>query len=173
MAQASMQARQGKGVKLGNLKEKEKSGSEGTDLVQQSGSGKSELGQQSADSVQLQSAVRDQQVPSVAGKDQTTIALAQWTMMKETSDLIMKDSSPLSGKKSWANVMEEEADVALPMKKPSIWDDFDISKISSSGFKMEYVAPIMHEVVSGSEVKLVDNEEKTGRRGSSKARDSI
>lgn len=39
-------------------------------------------------------------------------------------------------RKSWADKVEEEEKSRV---KPTIWDSFDISKISNAGFKLEYV----------------------------------
>ncbi|KAG5614830.1 hypothetical protein H5410_014654 [Solanum commersonii] len=44
-----------------------------------------------------------------------------------------------SSKPSWANEVEEE--VASQGRHKSIWDDFDIAKLSNAGYKLEYVAP--------------------------------
>ncbi|KAG5616778.1 hypothetical protein H5410_016602 [Solanum commersonii] len=43
-----------------------------------------------------------------------------------------------NSKKSWADEVEEET-VSLGKKK-SIWNDFDIAKLSNAGYKLEYVA---------------------------------
>lgn len=39
--------------------------------------------------------------------------------------------------------MVEEEERTVPKKKQSIWDNFDISKVSNAGFKLEYVAPTL------------------------------
>ncbi|KAG5609947.1 hypothetical protein H5410_021228 [Solanum commersonii] len=44
-----------------------------------------------------------------------------------------------SGTKSWAEEIEEEQ-MQRPKEK-SMWDTFDIAKLSNDGFKLDYVAP--------------------------------
>ncbi|KAG5619842.1 hypothetical protein H5410_005060 [Solanum commersonii] len=44
-----------------------------------------------------------------------------------------------SGRKSWADEVEEMMEE--PVKRSSIWDNFDIEKVVNAGFKLEYVAP--------------------------------
>ncbi|XP_019237195.1 PREDICTED: uncharacterized protein LOC109217410 [Nicotiana attenuata] len=44
-----------------------------------------------------------------------------------------------SGRKSWADEVEEVTE--KQRKKSSVWDNFDIAKISNAGYKLEYVQP--------------------------------
>lgn len=39
---------------------------------------------------------------------------------------------------------EVEEELAMQKQKKSVWEDFDLSKISNAGFKLEYVAPKTH-----------------------------
>lgn len=55
-----------------------------------------------------------------------------------------------SGTKSWVDVVAEEG-MHAKIKQTSIWDSFDISKGSNTGFKLEYVAP-------NADLKLVEIE---------------
>ncbi|XP_059293844.1 uncharacterized protein LOC132046996 isoform X2 [Lycium ferocissimum] len=41
---------------------------------------------------------------------------------------------------SWADEVEAELET-----RPSVWDNFSITKISNAGFKLDYVAPELHE----------------------------
>lgn len=93
--------------------------------------------------MQAQSGTRNQRATTASVTDLTAGAQAQWAAMKEKIDLIVSKSPTSSAKKSWADVVEEEANATTHVKKHSIWDEFDISKISNVGFKLEYVAPTM------------------------------
>lgn len=42
-----------------------------------------------------------------------------------------------NSKNSWADEVEEEA--TSKGRKKSIWDDFDITKLSNAGYKLEYI----------------------------------
>ncbi|MCD9643108.1 hypothetical protein HAX54_030261 [Datura stramonium] len=44
-----------------------------------------------------------------------------------------------SGKKSWADQVEEKTEISKG--RSSVWDSFDIMKVSYAGFKLEYVPP--------------------------------
>lgn len=62
-------------------------------------------------------------------------------------------SSIGTGKLSWADKAKAEAEL---MKRSSIWDKFDVSKISNVGFKLDYVASAMHGEVPVCEIKIDD-----------------
>ncbi|KAG5568182.1 hypothetical protein H5410_064802 [Solanum commersonii] len=61
-----------------------------------------------------------------------------------------------SGAKSWADQVKAE----IPISKVSIWDSFDISKLSNVVFKLDYVAPEMQGETPISVIELRDNESK-------------
>ncbi|XP_059293843.1 uncharacterized protein LOC132046996 isoform X1 [Lycium ferocissimum] len=50
---------------------------------------------------------------------------------------------------SWADEVEAELET-----RPSVWDNFSITKISNAGFKLDYVAPELHEEVPVCEIDL-------------------
>ncbi|KAK4365148.1 hypothetical protein RND71_016506 [Anisodus tanguticus] len=52
----------------------------------------------------------------------------------------MKASGSLS-KMSWADEAEGKPE---EVKKTSVWDNFDIAKIATAGFKLDYVSPDIH-----------------------------
>ncbi|MCD7470944.1 hypothetical protein HAX54_011187 [Datura stramonium] len=54
---------------------------------------------------------------------------------------INSTKSSRSGKRSWADEVEQE--VHVPMRQHSIWDNFDINKISNA-FKLEFIPPIVN-----------------------------
>lgn len=45
---------------------------------------------------------------------------------------------------SWADEVEEMLDTNV---QGSIWDNFDITKVTNVGFKFDYIAPEMHEEI--------------------------
>ncbi|MCD7447783.1 hypothetical protein HAX54_034768 [Datura stramonium] len=49
-------------------------------------------------------------------------------------------SGSYSSKISWADEVERQQN----MKKVSVWDKFDIAKMSNAGFKLEFVEPTKH-----------------------------
>uniref|UniRef100_M1DD49 Uncharacterized protein n=1 Tax=Solanum tuberosum TaxID=4113 RepID=M1DD49_SOLTU len=59
----------------------------------------------------------------------------------------------MSARKSWANEMESENEVR---RKPSIWDNFDITKTSNAGFKLNFVSPITQGQIPVCEIDLED-----------------
>ncbi|KAH0723425.1 hypothetical protein KY285_005978 [Solanum tuberosum] len=65
-------------------------------------------------------------------------AMGIWTEIMQSSKGGSQVESS-SGKQSWADEVEEE--VASKGRQKSIWDDFDIAKLSNAGYKLEYVAP--------------------------------
>ncbi|KAH0669885.1 hypothetical protein KY289_024378 [Solanum tuberosum] len=64
-------------------------------------------------------------------------------------------SVSMSGTKSWADVVEEE-EKRVPARKASIWDDFDISKVSNVGFKLQYVALMSYDTSNIVEIEMED-----------------
>lgn len=63
-------------------------------------------------------------------------AAAIWNdVVTRSTSMLLKASS---GKKSWADEVEEEAE--MQNKKRSIWDEFNISKLANAWYKLEYVA---------------------------------
>lgn len=46
-----------------------------------------------------------------------------------------------NSRRSWDDEVEAEDEL---VRKPSIWEKFDITKLSNAGFKLEYVAPTVH-----------------------------
>ncbi|KAH0685006.1 hypothetical protein KY289_022758 [Solanum tuberosum] len=84
-------------------------------------------------------------------KEHQKLAEASW---KEIT-LSNSDRSPIdsrSSKQSWADEVEEED--ALLGKPKSIWDNFDIAKLSNAGYKLDYVTPTKKGDVA--EIKLED-----------------
>ncbi|XP_060202744.1 uncharacterized protein LOC132631162 [Lycium barbarum] len=78
----------------------------------------------------------------VAGVNRgTQQAVQQWNDAMQTSVNSEIKSPNDSGKKSWADVVEEE--VVSPVKRSSIWDNFDITNVTNAGYKLEYIAPDM------------------------------
>lgn len=65
-------------------------------------------------------------------------ALKQCNSVVQVSTSAGNHSPTSSGHKSWADLVEEE-ERSEPVKKPSIWDNFDISNVTDAGFKLEYV----------------------------------
>ncbi|KAG5621777.1 hypothetical protein H5410_006995 [Solanum commersonii] len=59
-----------------------------------------------------------------------------------------------SSKQSWADEVEEEA--TAQGKKKSIWDEFDIAKLSNARYKLEYVAPAKQGEKQVVEIELED-----------------
>ncbi|XP_009796054.1 uncharacterized protein [Nicotiana sylvestris] len=52
-----------------------------------------------------------------------------------------QSKSPGNGRKSWADEVEKELGIE---KRTSIWEEFDIAKLSNAGFKLEYVQPKLY-----------------------------
>ncbi|XP_009790024.1 uncharacterized protein LOC142170687 [Nicotiana tabacum] len=65
-----------------------------------------------------------------------------WSEVLQASPSEDQAAPTSSGKKSWADEVEEEMETQK--KQGSIWDDFDIAKISNAGYKLEYVEPKTH-----------------------------
>ncbi|KAH0696218.1 hypothetical protein KY290_013576 [Solanum tuberosum] len=106
----------------------------------------SDLGKASAEkSVKLIQGKR--QNVNVIDKGQSKVAQEQWNEMLK--------SPSTSGTKSWADVVEEEVK-SIPVRKVSIWDDFDISKVSNTGFKLEYVEPTSYDSSAIVDIDLED-----------------
>ncbi|KAH0738204.1 hypothetical protein KY290_036909 [Solanum tuberosum] len=73
------------------------------------------------------------------------------SILKEWNEAIY--SPNMSARKSWANEMESENEVR---RKPSIWDNFDITKTSNAGFKLNFVSPITQGQIPVCEIDLED-----------------
>lgn len=59
------------------------------------------------------------------------------SILKEWNEAIHMSNS--SGRKSWADEVEKEDEMP---QKPSMWENFDITKTSNARFKLEFVTPI-------------------------------
>lgn len=59
-----------------------------------------------------------------------------------------------SGKKTWADEIEEEN--VRTKSQGSVWDNFDMAKVSNAGFKFEYISPIQTGEAPIVEIKLED-----------------
>ncbi|WMV51956.1 hypothetical protein MTR67_045341 [Solanum verrucosum] len=77
-----------------------------------------------------------------------------WADVVHTSASSSKFFPSSSGAKSWADQVEAE----IPISKASIWDNFDISKVSNAGFKLDYVAPEMQGEIPITVIELGDIE---------------
>ncbi|MCD9560132.1 hypothetical protein HAX54_018608 [Datura stramonium] len=67
------------------------------------------------------------------------------TIMQSPNGVGSKPMGRMSGssssKMSWADEVERQQN----MKKESVWDKFDIAKMSNAGFKLEFVEPAKHD----------------------------
>lgn len=63
-------------------------------------------------------------------------------LWKEVIGTPMSKGNTDRGTKSWAYLVDEEQEV--PEGKNLVWDNFDITKVSNAGFKLEYVPPSKH-----------------------------
>ncbi|XP_070006789.1 uncharacterized protein [Nicotiana sylvestris] len=79
-------------------------------------------------------------------------AIPQWNEVVQSGN--KKQSPSSSGTKSWADQVEEELE--QPTKQSSIWENFDISKLSNTRFKLEYVAPTVQGESSIVDIELED-----------------
>ncbi|KAG5604639.1 hypothetical protein H5410_026131, partial [Solanum commersonii] len=71
---------------------------------------------------------------------------------KASANFGKKSSS--SGGRSWTDEVDDES--VKPVHQSSIWDNFDIAKISNVRFKLEYVEPIMHGESPAIEIESED-----------------
>ncbi|XP_009610495.1 uncharacterized protein [Nicotiana tomentosiformis] len=99
-------------------------------------------------------AVGEDQTEAEIGEKGQMQKLHLWSAIIQTIADKGKSSSPIGGRKSWADEVEEELQ-SLPPKE-SIWDKFDITKINKAGFKLEYVAPLVQGETSITAIELED-----------------
>lgn len=88
-------------------------------------------------------------------KIQSLKAVKQWNEIMQGSSSEGRNESTSKGRKSWADQVEEEESIE---KKTSVWDNFDITKISNAGFKLEYVSSIVQGDSNIVELELEDIE---------------
>ncbi|XP_060183323.1 uncharacterized protein LOC132613322 [Lycium barbarum] len=73
------------------------------------------------------------------------------TIMQEWEEAMQMSNN--TGRQSWA----DEVDAAVEMRgKGSIWDNFDISKISNAGFKLDFVSPLKEGESHVCEIEIED-----------------
>lgn len=90
-------------------------------------------------------------------------SVRQWT------DLIQESSSQNSTQNSsqysarWADELDSTNPIVNPashppiqVPPPSIWDKFNVNKMRNAGFKLDYVAPAIH---NGQEIGYIENED--------------
>uniref|UniRef100_M1DB28 Uncharacterized protein n=1 Tax=Solanum tuberosum TaxID=4113 RepID=M1DB28_SOLTU len=70
---------------------------------------------------------------------------------KEWDEIVQASRS--SSKQSWADEVEAMQEV---QRKPSIWKNFDINKVSDAGFQLEFVAPEIHRESAVCEIGIED-----------------
>ncbi|XP_019254302.1 PREDICTED: uncharacterized protein LOC109233022 [Nicotiana attenuata] len=75
------------------------------------------------------------------GKQKEIEAIQVWEEVQEASTSSSPTLHAREGRKSWADEAEEVNEEQG--KKSSVWDNFDIAKISNAGYKLEYVQPKM------------------------------
>ncbi|KAK6803332.1 hypothetical protein RDI58_001116 [Solanum bulbocastanum] len=92
--------------------------------------------------------------PKVTTKISKFEAPEHWADVVHTSASLSKFYPSSSGAKSLADQVEVE----IPISKASIWDSFDISKVSNTGFKLDYVAPEMQGETPITVIELRDIE---------------
>ncbi|MCD7467480.1 hypothetical protein HAX54_004934 [Datura stramonium] len=73
--------------------------------------------------------------------------------IKEVSSNQKPEAMARARRLSWAEKVEADPDLE---KKTSIWDNFDISKVSNAGFKLDFVAPDKHGEIPICEIALED-----------------
>lgn len=83
-------------------------------------------------------------------------AMNLWNKVIQNPRSEGKVNSLSNGRKSWAGEVYEE--LGQQGKKSSIWDEFDIAKLSNAGFKLEYVSP---KVQGESQVGAIELEDIT------------
>ncbi|KAG5585408.1 hypothetical protein H5410_045842 [Solanum commersonii] len=86
-------------------------------------------------------------------QDDMAKTLSRWSGIVQATSGSGKNSSSSSGKKKWADKVEEELDV--PSSKRSVWDN-DTTKISRARFKLEYIVPEIHGEASTTQIELED-----------------
>ncbi|KAH0675380.1 hypothetical protein KY285_023181 [Solanum tuberosum] len=74
-------------------------------------------------------------------KEMQRVAKQIWEEIEEAQQRLDQADSASSGKKSWADQLEKENETVKV--RNSVWDNFDITKVSNAGYKLEYVAPLL------------------------------
>ncbi|KAH0682965.1 hypothetical protein KY290_021555 [Solanum tuberosum] len=75
-------------------------------------------------------------------------------IMQTTGDRSPMESS--GSKQSWADEVEEE--IASSSKHKSIWDNFDIAKLSNAGYKLDFVPPTKKGDIVEIELEDIESE---------------
>ncbi|XP_070025730.1 uncharacterized protein [Nicotiana sylvestris] len=81
-------------------------------------------------------------------------AIQVWEEVQEASTSSNSMVHARDGRKSWADEVEEMNETHG--KKSSVWDNFDITKISNVGYKLEYVQPKTTGELNFVEIELED-----------------
>ncbi|XP_060210447.1 uncharacterized protein LOC132637367 [Lycium barbarum] len=99
-------------------------------------------------------AAQEAQLLAKQAKEKENIAQLQWAEVN--SPVNSGNTTSGSGLKSWADEVEEERE--QPEKRSLIWDNFHISKISSAGFKLDYIKPGKYGESTITDIDLEDIE---------------